>query len=80
MVSRLSGDNKIVGTKQVKRAINNSEAEIVYVAKDADKKIIDEIITICNEKEIEVIYVDTMEELGERCKIDVNAATAALLK
>ncbi len=38
MVSRLSGDNKIVGTKQVKRAINNSEAEIVYVAKDADKK------------------------------------------
>jgi large subunit ribosomal protein L7A len=80
MVSRLDDDNKIVGTKQVKRAINNEDVEIVYIAKDADGKIIDEIIKTCDEKQIEIIYVDTMEELGSLCKIDVNAATAALLK
>ncbi len=80
MVSRLNVDNKVVGTKQVKRAINNEEAEIVYVAKDADGKIIDEILRACDEKQIEIIYVDSMEKLGEACKIDVNAATAALLK
>ncbi len=80
MVSRLNADNRIVGTKQVKRAINNEDAEIVYIAEDADGKIIDEIIMICNEKQIEIVYVDTMEELGNLCKIDVNAATAALLK
>ena len=80
MVSRLNENNKIVGTKQVKRAINNKEVEIVYIAEDADGKIIDEIVMICNENQIEIVYVDTMKELGNICKIDVNAATAALLK
>jgi len=80
MVSKLNMGNKVVGTKQVKRAINNQEAEIVYIAKDADRRIKDEISKACNEKQIEIIYVDSMEKLGEACKIDVNAATAALLK
>lgn len=80
MVSRLNMDKKIVGTKQVRRAINNEEVGVVYIAKDADAKIVDEISTACNEKQIEIIYVNSMRELGEICKIDVNAATAALLK
>jgi large subunit ribosomal protein L7A len=80
MVSRLNVNNKVVGTKQVKRAIKNGEVETVYVARDADGKIIDEILIACDEKQIEIIYVDSMEKLGEACKIDVNAATAALLK
>ena len=80
MVSRLNINNKVVGTKQVKRAIKNEEAETVYIAKDADRKIKDEILKACNEKQIEIVYVDSMEKLGEACKIDVSAATAALLK
>ena len=80
MVSRLNVNNKVVGTKQVKRAIKNGEVETVYVARDADGKIIDEILIACDEKQIEIIYVDSMEKLGEACKIDVSAATAALLK
>ena len=51
MVSNLC-KNKVVGTKQVKRAINNEEAEIVYVKKDADGKIIDEILRACDEKQV----------------------------
>lgn len=80
MVSRLKEGEKIVGTKQVKRAIDSSQVEVVYVAKDADSKITDGILKACEEKEIEIVYVDTMEKLGKMCKIDVSAATAALLK
>ncbi|MCF6463373.1 ribosomal L7Ae/L30e/S12e/Gadd45 family protein [Clostridium sp. Cult1] len=80
MVSKLNTDNKVVGTKQVKRALMNGKAKIVYIAKDADSKIRNEIATVCVEKQIPIVYVETMEKLGETCKIDVSAASAALLK
>lgn len=80
MLSKLKTDKKVVGTKQVKRALNSKEVEAVFIAKDAESKITDEIVEICNEKQVQVVYVDTMKELGNACGIDVNAATAALLK
>ena len=80
MTAKLNTDNKVVGTKQVKRALAGGKVETVYIAKDADKKIVDEITKACNDKKIQIIYVETMEKLGEFCKIDVSAASAALLK
>ena len=80
MVLRLNTSNKVVGTKQVKGALTREEAEIVYIAKDAAEKVIKDIAQICAEKQIQVIYVESMEKLGEVCNIDVSAASAALLK
>ncbi|WP_406243967.1 ribosomal L7Ae/L30e/S12e/Gadd45 family protein [Tissierella carlieri] len=80
MLSKLNGTNKIVGAKQVKRALNSQEVEAVFIANDADNKVINEIKEICIGKQIQVIYVDNMKKLGDACGIDVNAATAALLK
>jgi large subunit ribosomal protein L7A len=80
MVYRLNTDNKVVGTKQVKRALANGKVEMVYIARDAEKKIINEIATICNENQIKITYVESMKKLGEACNIDVSAASAALLK
>ncbi|NLK43045.1 MAG: 50S ribosomal protein L7ae-like protein [Tissierellia bacterium] len=80
MLSKLKTNSKIVGTKQVKRALNSGEVEAVFIAKDAESKITNEIAKICNDKQVQVIYVENMKELGSACGIDVNAATAALLK
>jgi len=66
--------------KQVRKAIINNEADIVYVAKDAKVKVVSDIEKICKEKLIDIVYVDTMKELGSSCGIDVSAATAAILK
>ena len=77
---RLNTSNKVVGTKQVKGALTREEAEIVYIAKDAAEKVVKDIAQICAEKQIQVIYVESMEKLGEVCNIDVSAASAALLK
>lgn len=80
MISKLKTHNKIVGAKQVKRALNSSAAEVVFIANDAEKKVTNEIEELCNLKRIQIIYVDTMLNLGKACGIDINAAVAALLK
>lgn len=80
MLSKLDNYTKVVGVKQVKRALNSNDIEAVFIAMDAENKITDEIAKICSDKHIQVIYVENMKELGDACGIDVNAATAALLK
>lgn len=79
MVARLETDNKVVGLKEVRRAISLDEAKTVYVAKDTDEDLKKKVVEACNNRKIEIVYVETMEELGEICGIDVNAAFAALI-
>jgi large subunit ribosomal protein L7A len=80
MTSRLECSDKVVGVKQVKRAINTAEVNTVFIAEDADKRITDDVLKLCEGKSIQIVHVDNMEELGKACGIDINAAVAALLK
>jgi large subunit ribosomal protein L7A len=80
MNASLDAGKKVVGTKQVKRALLNDKVEKVYIAKDADNRVTKDIIDICSKKGIEIEYVETMKKLGQQCNIDVSAASAALLK
>lgn len=80
MILKLKTNSKAVGAKQVKKALSSDEVEIVFIAMDAEESIINEIIQICRKEEVEIIQVESMRKLGEACCIDVNAATAALLK
>ncbi|TJX12907.1 50S ribosomal protein L7ae-like protein [Tissierella creatinini] len=80
MLSKLSTHKKIVGAKQVKRALNSSLVDVVFIADDAEKKVVEEIEELSNTKQIQIIRFNTMENLGKACGIDINAAAAALLK
>ena len=80
MLLELKECKKTVGTKQAKRAVVNDEAKSVIIARDADMHVITELVTMCEEKNIRIIYVDNMKELGKACGIDVRAASVALLK
>ncbi|NLN48305.1 MAG: 50S ribosomal protein L7ae-like protein [Clostridiales bacterium] len=71
---------RIIGLKQTIRAIKENKVRKVYVAKDADDHIKNNILKESNGKDIEIIYVNTMKELGEACGIEVKASTASLLK
>lgn len=62
------------------RALSRDEVEKVYLAKDADLHVTNPISDVCKEKNIEIIYFDTMKELGTSVGIRVNAAAAAVLK
>jgi len=74
-------DKKIViGKKQTLRALSRDEAKLVYLSKDADLHVTKPIADVCKEKNIEIIYYDSMKELGASVGISVNAAAAAVLK
>ena len=73
--------NKIViGKKQTLRFLVKDEVSKVFISKDADIHVTKEIMDVCSQKNIEIIYFDNMKELGKACNIDVNAAAAAVLK
>ena len=77
----MDADKKIViGKKQTLRALSRDEAKLVYLSKDADLHVTKPIADVCKEKNIEVIYYDSMKELGASVGISVNAAAAAVLK
>ena len=73
-------NRKTIGTKQTLKAIEKGTVEIVFIAKDAESKVTIPLVELCNQENVPIYYVDTMAELGKACKIDVGAATAAILK
>lgn len=79
MIYRLEG-TKVVGVKQTVKVIKNGTAKTVYIAEDADAKLIQSVKVLIDENPLEVVYVDSMKDLGKLCGIDVGAATAAVLK
>ena len=69
----------VTGTKQTQKAIECGKARHVFIARDADERVIRPILEACEQKEIPVTMVETMDELGKTCSIKVCAATAAIV-
>lgn len=75
-----SGSRKVVGTKQVTRALKAGTAARAYVANDADTFIYQQVIRAAEEAGVACVRVPTMKELGMICGVEVPAAAAAVLK
>lgn len=75
-----SSKNKVVGLKQTVKAIKNGLVNKVYIAKDADDYVKNAVLEPCKDKNIQIIYTETMKELGEACGIDIGASTAGLIE
>lgn len=67
----------IVGTKQLKKALNRGGVRRVFLARDADPAIIEPLEALCKQQGAEYIWVGRMIDLGRACGIDVGAAAAA---
>ena len=72
--------NKVVGTKQVTRALKTGKAARAYVANDADTFIFQQVIRAAEEAGVPCVRVAEMKELGIICGVEVPAAAAAVLK
>lgn len=73
-------EKRVVGFKQVLRALEKDMVQTVYVARDADDFLYRRIVAAAEEKRVALKKVDTMKELGQFCRVDVKAAAAGLLK
>lgn len=68
-----------VGAKQTAKMLEQQRAIEVYVARDADPQMKEKIVHLCERAGVPIKWIDTMEELGETCGIDIGAAMAALV-
>ncbi len=72
--------NKVVGSKQVLRALKTGALARVYVANDADTFLFQRVARAAEEAGVPTIRVATMKELGEACRVAVPTAAAGLLR
>lgn len=81
MLNKLKkASKKTIGTKQTLRAIQQEQVKLVFIAQDAENHVVSDILQLCQKKDIDSVYVDSMEKLGEACGIQVGAASAAILR
>lgn len=75
-----SGARKVVGTKQVVRALKAGNLSRAYVANDADTFIYQEVTRAAEAAGVACVRVESMKELGMICGVEVPAAAAGILK
>ena len=80
MIQELSGSSKVVGAKQVKRALRDGRAVRLFMAMDADPRLLQPLVQEAVNRQVPVSQVPTMKELGASCGIAVGAAVAVLTK
>ena len=76
----LKDAKKVIGLKQVTKAVKRQSVELVMMADDADERITEPVKELCTAGHIEVKPAESMKALGEACGIEVGAAVVAVLK
>ncbi len=80
-VERLkAATQRAVGTNQTARAISRGQARIIFVAQDADRRVVEPVLRAARERGLQVVEIPSMTALGRACGIAVGAATAAILE
>lgn len=79
MLYDLENTIQIVGTKQTIKHLEKGDAKVVFVAKDADDRVTGQVVELAKAKNVQVEFIDTMKELGEKCNIEVKTAVAAII-
>ena len=71
--------SRVVGVKQVRRALNAGRVKRLLLARDADPQLTQPLERQAREQGIEAVWLGTMKELGRDCGIAVGAAVAAII-
>lgn len=77
-MERLSGSEKVVGLKQVRRAVTGGSVNLVFLACDADPRLTESLEALCKEHGVATVWDYTMAQLGKACGIAVGTAAAAV--
>ena len=73
-------EKRVVGVRQVLRAIRDGSAETAFLAMDADAHLRSQIEEAAKEHSVPLQMISTMEELSQLCRVDVPSAAAAAVK
>ena len=67
----------VVGSKQLRKALQKNTARCVFLAENADPDLTEPLAAECEKRAIPITWVATMADLGRACGIEVGAAAAA---
>ncbi len=76
----LMAAKKVVGTKETLRLMEKGQPKVVLIAKDAQREIVDPLIALCDNKQIEIVWIEDLRLLGKICGVAVKTAAAAILE
>lgn len=79
-VAELKTVKKVVGAKQTVKAVEKGLAVVVYLASDADQRLLLPVKEICARENVPIDNSLSMLELGKTCGIEVGAAAVACLR
>ena len=80
MLVKLETAKRVVGIKQVRRAVLSGDAVTVFLADDADPAMTEPLQTLCEQHGIQTVRVESMQKIGKACHIAVGSACAAILR
>lgn len=78
-MERLRQRPKVVGFKQSRKAILKGQAQLAYLAEDADPYFTEEFTRICRENGVLQVSAPSMKALAKACHVEVPTACAVLL-
>ena len=73
----LKGKRLVVGTKQLRKALEHGRAKRVWLAENADPAITEPLEALCVQSHVAYTWVPSKQDLGNACGIEVGAAAAA---
>ena len=79
MLEKLPTEEKVTGMKQTRRALEAGQVRLVYLACDADPRLVEPLRRLCAQRCVAVEEGHTMEALGRAAGIAVGTAAVALM-
>ena len=80
LLDLLSKARKVIGVRQTTKAVQNGEAVQVFVACDAEARLVAPLRALCEASGVPLTEAESMRALGQACGIEVGAAVAAILR
>ena len=79
-LNELAVPERVVGEKEVRRAMERNLLKKVFIALDCEPKVVSGLVEVAAKANVEVEETDSKQKLGRACAIDRPAAVAGLLK
>ncbi len=76
----INNSSKLIGTRQVLKAIINGTIAKVIIATNIDEVLFSKLKSECSNYNIPMVREFSKHELGKMCNIDVDCAVIGILK
>ncbi|MFW5780930.1 MAG: L7Ae/L30e/S12e/Gadd45 family ribosomal protein [Bacillota bacterium] len=73
-------ENRVIGFRQVRKAINNNRLRCVTIAMDTDIEMLTQLKSLCQQKQVELSFFSTRLELGKKLGLEVACSVCGVKK